>query len=102
MKIEEIILIVQRVSMVPFTHMLKAKSGSKGTAINAKYVAILIMHEEGYKPDDIADVMQFGRTAVYWSLGRISSLIENDKEFKNMYLDCIKYIAEMEEEILCA
>ncbi len=102
MTTDEIIFIVQLMTKVSLNAMLKAR---KGTALNAKYVAILIMQEEGFKPDDIADVLDMKRNSIYWSLGRIAGLILEDKEFKKMYLDCIAYIAnneDKEEEQLCA
>jgi len=62
----------------------------------ARYAAIVLMHEEGHKPEDIASLFELHRTAIYYALISINSLLETNKQFKKMYLACIKRIAENE------
>lgn len=94
MKAIDILFLVQCETQISYSSML----GSKETPVLfSRYVAIVMMYEEGISHVDIAKVFEMDRTNVYYSLKSISSLLETNKQFKNMYLSCIRRMAEMED-----
>jgi hypothetical protein len=91
---EDIITLVQTLTGIELAGMKRSKPE---TALFARYVAIVIMIEEGYSKPEVAACFEVDRTSVYYALKSVDDLLVYNKKFKKMYLACIKRIAEMEE-----
>lgn len=69
----------------------------------ARYTAILMMHEEGYKPSVMAIALECERSIPYKALDSINALLapgtptKISAAFKSAYLSCIAKVAEMED-----
>jgi len=91
---EDIVALVTEETGVTLEQM---KLGKPTTALFAKYVAQVIMHEEEIPLEDITAFFGLHRTALYHALLTISDLLKTNKHFKSMYLACIKRLADKEE-----
>lgn len=94
MSIEQIVNLVSEVTGVTAEEM---KKNSPTKALFARYVSIMMLHEAEYQPGDIAPVFSIHRTSVYPAIKTIGSLLENNKPFKTMYLNCVGRRSEMED-----
>jgi len=86
--------------------LVMAETGIDVTAIHlrgsdqetfARYVAMIMMREEGIPVAEIAQALNMMRITPYASLKTINKYLGNNKPFKTLYLACIKRMADMEE-----
>lgn len=98
MTIPEILSAVEAETGISFNSL---KKGARGKGFNAKSIAIMLMHEEGFDDDAIAEVFQASRAVVYASRTKVNNLLgaekwmpHYDKAFKLLYLTCAKRIEE--------
>jgi hypothetical protein len=93
----DILFLVQCETQVAFSTMVEGKSTE---VLFARYVAIIMMHEEGIPHAEIARIFKMHRTNIYYAIKTIDNLLGYNRPFKNMYLACIKRLAEMEEDLM--
>lgn len=94
MTTEEILSIVFDELEIPLNAM---KSSHRDDVMDAKYIVILMMHEEGYKPTHISQLFGGDRTGAYHALNKANSLLDYHYPFKQKYLRCIANMARREE-----
>jgi hypothetical protein len=90
----DILFAVQCETQMPLSGIVSGKSTE---VLFARYVAIMLMHEEGIGHVEIAGIFGMHRTNIYYAMKTIDGLLQCNRPFKNMYLACIKRMAEMEE-----
>ncbi|QTE35996.1 hypothetical protein J3L18_23065 [Mucilaginibacter gossypii] len=95
MTIAEIIDLVQSVTGVK-VDQLSRKMPHYYTY--ARYVAILLMEEQGYKNTAIAASLDISRKHTHKALRRATELLGDNKLITKFYLDCGKIMADLEEE----
>jgi hypothetical protein len=93
----EIIALVKKEFNVTFFQMQVKRP--ERHPLYAKFIAIMLMHEEGFKDNKIAFAMNCKRPNICNARSRFAVLIETKTEFKKMYQAVITKIAEMENEL---
>jgi hypothetical protein len=89
----EIVELVLEVTMVDVRHIRKNVEHD----VYARYIAIMMMNEEGYRNSTIATFLKIRRETPYTTLKRTDNLIQDNKQFKKMYLSCIRAMADKED-----
>ncbi|MGB4776126.1 MAG: hypothetical protein WBP45_13185 [Daejeonella sp.] len=92
---KEIIALVEAELEVPLSFTSNEKE-----YVQARHIAILMMHEEDYSHTRIGKELNINRTTVYYALGQADRKlsISGNKEFKRRYLRCIKRMADLEAQ----
>jgi hypothetical protein len=80
---------------IPLVEMVKDKRNEN---LEARYLAIVLMHEEGYSAPEMAKALGIHRTSPHHALKSVDDLLSTYKPFKRMYLACIKRIADKEND----
>ncbi len=91
---DEIFRLVEAELGVSKTAMLNSQ---KSPVMDARNIVIIMLNEEGFSNNAIAELTKVHRAAVHHALMKCSGLLQFDKRFKQKYLRCIKRMAEMEE-----
>jgi hypothetical protein len=92
MSTEEVVDIVKTVTGIDVT-----TAGNTDPEAFARYIAIVMMDEEGYSKIQISAAIGIGRPHVYTILDRTKDLLRFNRTFKNTYLACIARMAELED-----
>lgn len=66
--------------------------------IFARYLIVVIGHEEGYKNSEIAKFIGVSPSGITHALKTIDNLLMNNKFFKRKYLACIAEISKNERK----
>ena len=90
----EIIDVVTAVTGITHDQM---KTDGRFEYLDAKYLATVIMHEEGYAVKAIANCFNQNRSTPHGALKAADKLLATDQKFKTNYLACIARIADMED-----
>lgn len=72
-------------------------NSSKDVVMDAKYVAILMMHEEGLSLSRMSEEFETDRSAIHKSLKAANIYLGNNRWVKSKYLSCIANMARREE-----
>lgn len=99
MNTTEILEVVQQVTGFSLTELRHRHRHEP--VIDARYLFVLLMVEEGYKHGQIADTLMLRLSVIRYSRLAADKLLRTDKRFKILYLKCIATIAE-KEDLECA
>jgi len=96
MKGGDIIAIVEKQTGFTLSQM---KATRKDEVLKPRYLLTLLLHEEGWSADRIAELFTRNRTGTGKALKNADKLLGNDKYFKKNYLACVAKITELEDAI---
>lgn len=89
---DSVIELVKSVAGVDAIHgMIKKES-----MLHVRYVASVIMYEEGYSHAEIAAQFSMSRSNMYNVFRSADNMLRYNRQFKDLYLACIAKIAENE------
>lgn len=91
----ELLKIVQQVTGYSLTHLRHRHRDE--AVMDARYVLILLLIEEGYTAKYIADLLMLCLSTFRYSRRTADGLLESDKKFKTLYLNCITQITQLED-----
>lgn len=91
----ELLTIVQQVTGFSLTHLRHVTRNEE--VIDARYVFVLLMVEEGYTHKDIADMLMRDLSVIRYSRRIADRLLQSDKRFKTLYLNCITHLTQLED-----
>lgn len=91
----ELLTIIQQVTGFSLTHLRHLTRNE--LVLDARYVFVLLMVEEGYTHKDIADMLMRDLTVIRYSRRKADKLLRSDKRFKALYLNCITSLTQIED-----